>query len=268
VQYLKRFYLTNSVITYNAGDIVLTAIYFATKTENHYTKLVDYAAAIQKKSAAKKQVTPERILASEFLLTQGLRFMFDIRHPSRALSGAVMELEAMAKYDISAFPGAGAASMKPENLLERLPVAAGRAKEFLKAPALITDVYFHNTPSQIMLASLYLADPDLTDWYLATKFDLNEATAKAVFGKVHATVVSCSEMMRAYDPDFQSPPYLNVKLKNCRNPDKVDLVGLQRAKREGDDGKDEKVVKKRKLERQQSAKEGEDLFGPTLVKQV
>jgi cyclin H len=45
----------------------------------------------------------------------------------------------------------------------------------------------------------------------------------------------------------------------------MDLAGLQRAKREGE-GEDEKVVKKRKLEREQSAKEGEDLFGPKIKK--
>jgi cyclin H len=54
-------------------------------------------------------------------------------------------------------------------------------------------------------------------------------------------------------------------LKKCRNPEKIDLVGLQKAKREGE-AIDEKVIKKRKLEREQSAKEGEDLFGPEIKK--
>ncbi len=59
---------------------------------------------------------------------------------------------------------------------------------------------------------------------------------------------------------------LSKKLKKCRNPEKIDLVGLQKAKREGEEGNDEKIVKKRKLEREQSTKEGEDLFGPELKK--
>jgi cyclin H len=59
---------------------------------------------------------------------------------------------------------------------------------------------------------------------------------------------------------------LAKKLNKCRNPEKMDLVGLHRAKREGEEGVDEKIVKKRKLEREQSAKEGEDLFGPAIKK--
>jgi cyclin H len=58
---------------------------------------------------------------------------------------------------------------------------------------------------------------------------------------------------------------LMKKLKKCRNPEKMDLVGLQRAKREGEEGNDEKIVKKRKLEREQLTKEGE-VFGPNLKK--
>ena len=37
--------------------------------------------------------TGEEILAAEFLLCQGIRFAFDVRHPYRALEGAIMELK-------------------------------------------------------------------------------------------------------------------------------------------------------------------------------
>jgi hypothetical protein len=36
---------------------------------------------------------PEEILAGEFLLCQGIRFAFDVKHPFRALRGAIMELK-------------------------------------------------------------------------------------------------------------------------------------------------------------------------------
>jgi cyclin H len=57
------------------------------------------------------------------------------------------------------------------------------------------------------------------------------------------------------------------KLRMCRNPEKLDLVKLQRVKREGDGEDDEKVIKKRRLEREKSAKEADDLFGPEIKKE-
>jgi cyclin H len=91
--------------------------------------------------------------------------------------------------------------------------------------------------------------------------------------KILATIEKCAEMLNTV-PAFTAESAeekkkartLSKKLTKCRNPEKMDLVGLQRAKREGD-GEDEKIVKKRKLEREQSAKTGEDLFGPALGKQ-
>ena len=41
------------------------------------------------------------------------------------------------------------------------------------------------------------------------------------------------------------------------------MVGLQKVKREGN-GEDEKIIKKRKLEREQLGKDGDDLFGPDI----
>ena len=63
---------------------------------------------------------------------------------------------------------------------------------------------------------------------------------------------------------------LAKKLQRCRNPEKVDLVGINRErKREGGEGGlDEKVVKKRKLERERIEREGEELFGPAIKREV
>lgn len=62
---------------------------------------------------------------------------------------------------------------------------------------------------------------------------------------------------------------IDKKLYKCRNPEKIDLVGINKAvKRDGGHGAggmDEKVVKKRKLERERSEKEGADIFGGPLV---
>lgn len=62
---------------------------------------------------------------------------------------------------------------------------------------------------------------------------------------------------------------IDKKLYKCRNPEKIDLVGINKAqKREGkpDEGLNEKVVKKRKLEREKEERELEEVFGPAIAK--
>jgi len=260
VQYIKRFYITNSLMTYHPTDILKTALFFATKTENHYFRLTKFADQIGGTKA-------EDVLASEFLLTQGLRFTFDVRHPFRALEGAVMELQALSKGDIPALPGGGnVAGHRPSNMERRVKDAHGKAREYLKTSALLTDVYFHFTPSQIMMAALLLADSELIQWYMKSKLP---SSAGEMLRKVLATLDSCADMLRSVEPNAESAAaerkelkVLAKKLTKCRNPEKIDLVALQRAKREGDEGDEEKIVKKRKLEKEKSS--ADDLFGPEI----
>ncbi|KAH8815567.1 cyclin-like protein [Xylogone sp. PMI_703] len=262
IQYIKRFYVTNSLMTYHPTDILKTALFFATKTENYYFRLTKFAEAIGK-------TKPEDVLASEFLLTQGLRFTFDVRHPFRALEGAVMELQAM---EAGRIPWAGP---KPENMNKRIKDAHGVAREYLKTSAQLTDVYFHFTPSQIMLAALGIADAELTESYIACKFSSNSAPGADEFReKVMATISQCAELLATVEPDSQPSDQeraelkaLAKKLNKCRNPEKMDLVGLQKAKREGDAAAEEdRLAKKRKLERDTVMKEADDLFGPSIKK--
>jgi len=256
-------------MTYAPADILKTALFFATKTENYYVRLTKFAESIGK-------TNPEDVLASEFLLTQGLRFTFDVRHPFRALEGACMEINAMSEGDIPSLPGAAAGMLgqTPENFGKRNRIAHGRAREILKTNALLSDVYFHYTPSQIMLAALYIADAALVEWYLGTKFVRGDAVAQEMREKVLRAVRNCAEMMSAVQvqPDMELTAAekkeikgLSKKLTKCRNPEKIDLVGLQKAKREGS-VEDERAAKKRKTEREIVEKEGEDLFGPDIKK--
>ncbi|EKD20542.1 hypothetical protein MBM_01224 [Drepanopeziza brunnea f. sp. 'multigermtubi' MB_m1] len=262
IQYIKRFYLTNSLMTYHPTDILKTALFFATKTENHYFRLTKFADAIGK-------TKPEDVLASEFLLTQGLRFTFDVRHPFRALEGAVMELQAMSLGNIPALPGGEKLNGdRPRNMGKRVKEAHGKARDYLKTSALLTDVYFHFTPSQIMMAALMLADSELLEWYIQIKIP---ASAGDVQHKVFGALQKCAAMLKTVDPssepsavDRKELQVLAKKLKLCRNPEKMDLVKLQREKREGEEGEDEKIIKKRKLEMERSA--ADDLFGPEIKK--
>jgi cyclin H len=52
----------------------------------------------------------------------------------------------------------------------RLGAAENRAREILRFSPLITDAYFHYTPSQIMLAALSLADRGLAERLITQTF--------------------------------------------------------------------------------------------------
>ncbi|KAL9067989.1 MAG: hypothetical protein Q9161_006512 [Pseudevernia consocians] len=287
VQYLKRFYLYNSPMTYHPKEMMPAALFLSTKTENHYTSLKIFASKLPK-------TTPESVVAPEFLLTQGLRFTFDVRHPHRGLEGGIMELLGLAQgmgqaisgipksseqlqkemVDIQAAKEGSKKSRSADEVIRRIQVAHGKAKEVGKSSALLTDVYFLYTPSQIWLSSLFLADEPLARFYIDTKIP----TPSIIKPKLITTLQSCAELLRSSasanpgEAEMKALTKIDKKLFKCRNPDKVDIVGINKAQKRdsegtGGNGLDEKVIKKRKLEREKSEKEAEDIFGPTLAKE-
>ena len=287
VQYLKRFYLSNSPMTYHPKEMMAAALFLSTKTENHYTSLRTFASKLPK-------ATPESVVAPEFLLTQGLRFTFDVRHPHRGLEGGVMELLGLAQGKGQAGPGIELSSgqlqkemvdvqlakegskklASVDEVVRRIQVAHGKAKEVGKSSALLTDAYFLYTPSQIWLSSLFLADEPLARFYIDTKIP----TPSALKAKLITTLKYCAELLRSSvsanpeKAEIKALKEIDKKLFKCRNPEKVDLVGINKAQKRdpegsGENGLDEKIVKKRKLEREKSEKEADDIFGPTLAKE-
>lgn len=91
--FLRRFYVTNSIMTYPPQDILKTCLFFGSKAEGLYTRLAKLADKFP-------NTTEEEILAGEFLLCQGVRFAFDVRHPFRALEGAILELRRHADLEV------------------------------------------------------------------------------------------------------------------------------------------------------------------------
>ena len=263
-----------------------SALFLATKTENHYISLKSFAAKVPK-------TTEEDVVAPEFLLTQGLRFTFDVRHPHRGLEGGFMELMAMAMGNYPTTIGSGTSSKalqtkmiqlepvkksKPkaknsQELISYVQETHGKAKEVLKTSALLTDAYFLYTPSQIWLTALLLVDESLTLFYLDEKL----SASSSLKVKLMTTLRSCRDLLRSSPlikpggADMKELTRIDKKLYKCRNPEKMDLVEINKAqKREGDrknpESLSEKIVKKRKLEREQGLKEGEDVFGSSLDK--
>ncbi|KAF6829325.1 cyclin ccl1 [Colletotrichum musicola] len=273
--FLRRFFVTNSIMTYPPTELLKTCLFFGSKAEGLYTRLAKFADKFP-------NTTEEEILAGEFLLCQGVRFAFDIRHPFRALEGAILELRRHDDLEKS-----------------RIDAAHVRAREVLKFSSLVTDAYFHYTPSQIMLAALSLADRGLAEKLVQGAFppaqngQHAEAAPKSdMRDKVMGTIESCRELLATEPPErleeyWGTPESTKLirpllrKLKKCRDPDRADLVALQKARRElaaqkeprlpqavsdgavfggegGVAGNDAREAKRRRVAG------GDDVFGPAL----
>ncbi|KAL1895668.1 hypothetical protein Sste5346_005139 [Sporothrix stenoceras] len=261
--FFRRFYVTHSIMTYPPAQLFKTALFFGAKSEGYYHKLDGFAEKFPNTTAAD-------ILAGEFLLCQGIRFAFEVKHPFRALEGAIMELRRLVDVD--------AAAGKDDIDDSRVSDAHRRAREILKFSPLVTDAYFHYSPSQIMFAALWLADRPLVERLLlgetfhrpanmgaaaadvptpilpgggnASKKKKNEAAewervnGSEIKDRVLDTIKKCSELLATEPPErfteyWGQPESNNIikpllkKLKLCRDPDRFNLVALQQAKKEG-----------------------------------
>lgn len=92
--FFRRFYVANSIMTYPPTEMLKTCLFFGNKVNGVYPHAEQFAANFPK-------TTAEGILAGEFLLCQGLRFAFDVKHPYRALEAAMFELERYGGVDVS-----------------------------------------------------------------------------------------------------------------------------------------------------------------------
>ncbi|CAI6333398.1 unnamed protein product [Periconia digitata] len=293
VQFLRRFYLYNSPMTYDALIVSRTITFIACKTDNANPNLDDYIAKLGK-------VTRDQILAPEYLIVQALRFNFEVKHPFRGLKGAHLELGEIVRGAYTPLPfdtrtsndlETEIASLPPstsgaitgtKDIHVRLDNAYGFASNILKRTAQLTDAYFLFTPSQIMLASLLIADEPLTVFYLSTKLP----ASSPLHSKTLNTLRACATVFtthRSYTASSVSPDEkaardqlakaeisaLMKKLKKCRDPDKMDLVKLNQAqKRDAADqgGLEENKAKRRKVARENAEKEADDFWGPELGK--
>ncbi|PGH09002.1 hypothetical protein AJ79_05797 [Helicocarpus griseus UAMH5409] len=333
VQYLRRFYLTNSPMTYHPKSIMPCALFLATKTENYYMSLRSFAEHIPNS-------TPEDIIAPEFLLTQGLRFTFDVRHPFRSLEGGIMELNAIAQGEgapgphhpeqtaaslqqaLQALPppppsSANTNPKQSSSTTSRIAKAHQNTRELLRSAAQLTDVYFLYTPSQIWLSAFLLADKPLAEFYIDTKLvpppptnpssqqpnppqlSQGQSLFTALRTKLSQVLTSCSATLLSYQTShtpatapatMKNLKRIGKKLYHCQNPEKIDLLSLNRAaKREGSSvvtgsgsgvggtptavsvgpaggggSEEERAAKKRKLERERFEREGARIFGGEL----
>ncbi|EMC96993.1 hypothetical protein BAUCODRAFT_435154 [Baudoinia panamericana UAMH 10762] len=285
VQYLRRFYLSNSCLTYPPKDIYKTVLFLACKTEATHMTLSEYARRIS--------TDPDAVLAPEYKVMQALRFTLDVRQPYRGLKGVLMELLNMANGMVGevidaetrgakelqaslldlAKPSSDAktpwkapatGSVDVKHLTDRINAAYSAARTILDGPALLTDAYFLYTPSQILLAALQLADEPLSSFYLTTKLPISSD----VRPKILATISTCADLLFSFSDAViiskEERARLEEKLELCRDPSTRDLVQAHAAAMRGSDEDDEAKARKRKAAREKSRQEGEDLFGPRL----
>lgn len=282
VQYLKRFYLSNSCMTYPPKEIYKTVLFLASKTEAIHWSVGRFASSFNG--------DPEAILAPEYKVMQALRFTLDVRHPYRGLKGVLMELLNMAegiegstleaksgnevkegllalappKQGESRTPWRAPSSGKISDAMvkDRIMAAYDTARHLLDSPASITDSYFLYTPSQILLAALQVADPALAGFYLDTKLPLELPTRPKILGVISA----CASLLASFDSKGgmtkQESVALEEKLERCRDPTTRDLVKSHMNAKSGGSSDD----KKRKLEREKNSKDMDDMFGPSLSK--
>jgi cyclin H len=210
------------------------------------------------------------VRAPEFLLMQGLRFTLDVRHPMRGLEGGGGEILKLLDERMIELDGPDPKA--------RIGKAADRAIQLLRSAAQMTDVYFLYTPSQIWLAALTAADSDLANKYLSCKLNYLGPAAENIRAKLELTIRSCAAMLSAYKSEDEADEKeqkemkkemkrIGRKLHLCQNPEKMDIVALTKQKaaekREGSESDKERVLKKRKLERERLEQDG-DVFGPSL----
>ncbi|OGE56969.1 hypothetical protein PENARI_c002G00004 [Penicillium arizonense] len=258
IQYLRRFYLTNSPMTYHPKSIMACALFLATKTDNYYMSLRQFAEGIP------GDTTTEDVITPEFLLMQGLRFTFDVRHPFRGLEGGIMELQAIAHGQGQAAPHLphetsedlqqGLMSIAPppvpsSSMSDRIARAHGTTRELLKTAAQMTDVYFLYTPSQIWLSAFLIADRPLAEFLLDVKLGgpVTPATATSettqnglqnplyeIRCKLHRVLTDCTAFLQSYTPLSSDPAQMKSlkriakKLYHCQNPEKANMAAQKR----------------------------------------
>ncbi|KAG2483013.1 hypothetical protein HYH03_018093 [Edaphochlamys debaryana] len=165
ILYHKRFFLRHSSMEFDPGRVMITAIFMATKIEEHYTRAADIAAAFD--------VSEDLVVKQEVALLEGLNFDLVVHSPYRALQGLMQELKEARAASASSPPASAAASPSPTPAPASPPAAS--------APS----------PTPTPSGSL----PPLDDGLAAAAEPLIADACKASFGALDALVLSDAPLM-------------------------------------------------------------------------
>ncbi|TFY59612.1 hypothetical protein EVJ58_g5673 [Rhodofomes roseus] len=235
--YLKRFYLKNTVMDWHPKNVMLTALFLATKTTNHPISVATYTSRIPK-------TQPSDVLDLEFLVAQSLGFDFAVWHAHRALWGSAL--------DVQVLPDITSAEVRRVHQIALNYVHASR----------LTDAEFIYTPAQIALASLSMVSAPLAEIWArrtyADKADLLLAVLEPI-----KTMIST----HGQAPDVEAVRNVDRRLKLCKNPEKV--VGSRAYMKKQEEAEQRASEKrKRKAAAARKAMEEGDPFGSELAGDV
>ena len=87
--YFKRFYLHNSVMDYHPKEILVTAVYLASKVEEFNVSMQQFVANVQ----GNQERATKIILNNELLLMQELQFHLTVHNPFRAVEGLLIDIK-------------------------------------------------------------------------------------------------------------------------------------------------------------------------------
>ncbi|ETW87303.1 hypothetical protein HETIRDRAFT_239926, partial [Heterobasidion irregulare TC 32-1] len=238
VSYLKRFYLKNTVMDWHPKNVMcvncslpqatwLTALFLATKTTNHPISLEAYTSNIPR-------TVPSDVLDLEFLIAQSLAFEFAVWHTHRALWGLWLDVQ-----DLPDSPSRDILQEAYDTALRHVRTSR------------ITDAELIYTPSQIALACLSIAHPDLAAVW---------ARSKGV------EPINSIKQMILQDGDIPSVEVvreIDRRLKLCKNPEKIVGSKAYLAKKEKDE-REASEKRAKKAEEVRKAMENGDPFGNEL----
>jgi len=186
--YIRRFYLRNTVMDWHPKNVMLTAIFLASKTTNHPIPLEQYASHIP-------NTTPSDVLDLEFLVAQSLSFEFVVWHAHRALWGIYLDTQTLPDISFHTIHDAYIAS-----------VAHVRASR-------LSDAELIYTPSQIALACFHIAAPVLAEQWAKAK---GESDVISLLPAISDMIVQ-----EGKPPDLERVREIDKRLKICKNPERV-----------------------------------------------
>jgi len=221
ITFLKRFFLSYSVMDHDPLQIMLASVYVACKTEEHHISAEEFGKTLS--------VNCDTILEMEIVLLQGLHFQFVVYHPYTPLHGFIIDLK-------------------------EKRITADTDSVWTEATAIInrlltTDAALLYSPSQIALAALSRACKN-------QKKDLSGYMAQFASLEQYPVMIGCLAKIDALidaagsqKVDSGEVKRVDRKLKFCRNPElnPASEEFQKRRERKRKEKEDKRQVKLRKV---------------------
>jgi len=197
--YYKRFFLHNSVMNHHPKEILVTAVYLASKVEEFNVSMQQFVVNV----SGNQERATKIILNNELLLMQELHFHLTVHNPFRAVEGLLIDIKTRCS------------SIKPQEV-EGL---RGELDTFLDK-VFLTDAPLIYAPSQIALAAIIHAAS-------VVKQNLDHYVTQVLLGGQGEAaiphIISCVRNIRVMVKNMAQPlpteelKSLALRLDTCRN---------------------------------------------------